>query len=102
VPGDTFEACAVIGGAGTLANTIFASGKDGALVPGSGYDFRLRQRQATTINLPGYGQANNDNAAVQTFITGRNSAGGTPVGRVDNTVPTGVGFTGTGNGCPLP
>jgi VCBS repeat-containing protein len=101
VSGDSFEACAVIGGAGGLANVIFDSGKDGA-VPDSGYDFRLRQRQATTINLPGYGQSNNDNAAVQAFITGRNSAGGTPVGRAENTVPTGGGFAGSGTACPLP
>ena len=44
-------ACAVIGGAGSLANAISSSGKEGS-APGSDFDFRLRQRQATTIRLP--------------------------------------------------
>jgi VCBS repeat-containing protein len=95
VPGDTFTVCSVIGGPG-LANAISNSGRPGATAPDSGYDFRLRQRQATTIRLPGYGQGNSDNAAVQAFVAGRNSADGPPDGRADNTVPTGGGFTGAG------
>ncbi len=98
MPGDTFTACAVIGGSGGLANAISASGKEGLGAPGTDYDFRLRQRQATTIRLPGYAGPTNDNAAVVTFISGRNSTGGTPFGQALNTVPTGGGFTGTG--CP--
>lgn len=100
VTGDTFATCAVIGGEGGLANRISGSGKAAASDPGTDYDFRLRQRQATTIRLPGYGQANNDNAAVQAFVAGRNSADGTPFGLAGNTVPTGGGFTGTGTACP--
>jgi hypothetical protein len=97
-PGDTFTACAVIGGEGGLVNTISASGKEGLGAPGSDYDFRLRQRQATTIRLPGYAGGSGDNGAVVTFITGRNSAGGTPFGRADNDVPPGGGFV--GGTCP--
>ena len=59
---------------------------------------RVRQRQATTVKLPGYGGANNDNIAVQTYLSGRNG-GGTSL--ASNTVPTGGGFVG-GAGCALP
>ena len=98
VPGDTFQACAVIGGAGGLANTINVSGADAVPPTGVDVDVRLRQRQSTTIRLPGYAGANNDNTAVQTFINGRNSAGTSTLAA--NTVPTGGGFTGTGTSCP--
>jgi hypothetical protein len=98
--GDSFTACAVIGGAGSLANTIFASGKEGESASGLDYDFRLRQRQATTIRLPGYPGATSNNAAVVSYITGLNSTGGTPLGEAVNSVPTGGGFTGTGATCP--
>jgi hypothetical protein len=101
VPGDTYQACAVIGGAGALANAISTSGKDGVPPTGLGdIDFRLRQRQSTTIRLPGYGGANNDNTAVQNFVAANNGSGGVPVGLAQNNVPTGGGFTGTGTTCP--
>ncbi len=100
VPGDTFAACSVIGGAGGLANAISTSGKEGLGSPGTDHDFRLRQRQATTIRLPGYAGAIDDDAAVVAFIAGRNGTGGTPFGEALNTVPTGGGFTGAGGTCP--
>ena len=100
VPGDTYSACAVIGGAGALSNTIFASGKDGIPPTVGDIDFRLRQRQATTIRLPGYGGANTDNTAVTNFVAANNNLGGTPTGLVSNTVPTGGGYSGTGTTCP--
>jgi hypothetical protein len=99
VSGDTFSTCAVIGGPGSLANAISSSGKAGSGSPGTDFDFRLRQRQATTIRLPGYAQATSNNAAVQAFVTAQNGADGTPVGEAQNTVPTGGGFTGSGTGC---
>ncbi|HEX8719884.1 MAG TPA: Ig-like domain-containing protein [Pyrinomonadaceae bacterium] len=37
-----------------------------------GRDFLLRQRQLTTMKLPGYGGANNDNAAVIAYVQNRN------------------------------
>ncbi len=90
VPGDTYQVCTKIGSGG--ANNITGSGAN------IGTDFRLRQRQATTVRLPGYGGANNDNTAVVTFVQGNN--GGTPTGLASNTVPTGGGFIGTGTTCP--
>lgn len=98
--GDTFAICADIGGAGALENSIVGSGLDGVPPTGLGnIDFRLRQRQATTVRLPGYAGANNDNAAVIAYVQGRNV--GSPTGLVSNTVPTGGGFTG-GAACAQP
>jgi len=94
VPGDTYQICASIGGAGALANDITGSGAN------AGTDFRLRQRQATTVRLPGYGGANNNDAAVVAFVQGSNGGGGT-TGLASNTVPTGGGFVG-GAACPTP
>lgn len=85
IPGDTFAICSEIGGAGALANAITGSGANG------GTDFRLRQRQATTVRLPGYAGANNDNTAAVTFVAGQN---GGASGLASNTVPTGGGFIG--------
>ena len=91
--GDTFAICADIGGAGALENSIVGSGLDGVPPTGLGnIDFRLRQRQATTVRLPGYAAANNDNAAVIAYVQGRNV--GSPTGLVSNTVPTGGGYVG--------
>jgi hypothetical protein len=94
--GDSFTACAVIGGTGSLANTISASGKD--ILGSQDYDFRLRQNQSTTIRLPGYAGLNNDSGAVVNFIAARNGTGGTPFGRADENVPPGGGFV--GGTCP--
>jgi Bacterial Ig domain len=89
--GDTYQICLNLGGAGALANSITGTGTDG------GTDFRIRQRQSTTVRLPGYAGTNNNDAAVITYIQGRN--GGTPTGSASNTVPTGGGFVG-GAVCP--
>ena len=87
VPGDTYAICVDIGGAGALANTINGSGANG------GTDVRLRQRQSTTVRLPGYGGANNDNTAVQTYLSGRNLTA--PSALASNTVGSGGnGFIG--------
>jgi len=66
-----------------------------------GVDLRMRQRQLTTVRLPGYAGANNDNAAVQTFLSVGNSNAVTTI-LAGNTVATGGGgFTG-GAACALP
>ncbi|MDT5060593.1 MAG: trimeric autotransporter adhesin, partial [Acidobacteriota bacterium] len=65
-------------------NTLAGSGVNSAV---GEEDFRLRQRQATTVRLPGYGGANNSNAAVVTFEQGQNT--GPETGSAANT----VGFT---------
>jgi len=86
--GDAHQVCLAVSG-----NTLVGSGAFG------GVDIRLRQRMATTVRLPGYAGANNDNAAVQTFIQANN--GVTPTASAANSVPTGGGFVG-GAACPLP
>lgn len=96
IAGDNPQVCLDMGGAGALANTITGSGSGGA----AGTDFRLRQRMLTTVRLPGYVGANNDNAAVTLFEQARN--GGTPTGLAQNTVATGGGGFVGGAACPQP
>jgi hypothetical protein len=91
VTNDANFACISFGGAGALANSLTGSGKNG------GTDFRLRQRFATTVRLPGYAGANNDTAAVVAFVQSQN--GVTPTGAAAVSVPTGGGFVG-GAACP--
>ncbi|HSU16257.1 beta strand repeat-containing protein [Longimicrobium sp.] len=86
--GDAHLVCLEMSG-----NSLVGSGAFG------GTDFRLRQRMATTVRLPGYAGANNDNAAVVAFEQANNAGG--PSGGAANTVPTGGGFVG-GAGCPTP
>jgi Bacterial Ig domain/Cadherin-like domain len=93
VPGDTYQICANIGGAGALANSITGSGANG------GTDFRLRQRQSTTVKLPGYVGANTDDTAVVTFVAGQQLVGAS--GLASHNVPPGGGFVG-GAACPTP
>ncbi|PZS36228.1 MAG: hypothetical protein DLM58_02200 [Pseudonocardiales bacterium] len=95
VPGDTFQVCANI-----KTNDISSSGADS--VPSTiNVDVRMRQRQSTTIRLPGYAGANNDNTAVQNFIAANNnSPAGTTVLAQNNVAGGGGGFTGAGTTCP--
>jgi uncharacterized repeat protein (TIGR01451 family) len=80
--GDAFQVCLNLS-----SNTLGGSGQNG------GNDFQLRQRMATTVKLPGYGGANNNNAAVVAFIQGQNT--GAETGNASNTVSTvGGGFVG--------
>jgi hypothetical protein len=84
--GNTSTACVDIGGGtAALRNNATNSGNEAV----GGVDIRLRQRMATTVRLPGYTGANNDNTAVGTYLTGRNNI--TSVSAT-NSVPTGVGF----------
>ena len=95
VPGDTYAACAVISG-----NTLSASGQDGNPPSGTGdVDVRLRQRQSTTVRLPGYSGTSGDTTAVQNFVAANNGLGGTPV-VLAGVSGSGGGFTGTGTSCP--
>ncbi len=92
-PGDNFTSCLHISG-----NALTGSGA-GASSPNN-QEFRLRQRIATTVRLPGYGGANNNDGTVVSFIRGQNTvtAGN---GAASNTVPTGGGFIG-GAACTQP
>ncbi|MCM3905164.1 MAG: Ig-like domain-containing protein [Pyrinomonadaceae bacterium] len=83
--GNTSVACVDIGGSTpALRNNAPNSGNEAA----GGADIRPRQRQLTTVRLPGYTGANNDNAAVATYLSGRNTV--TSVVS-SNTVATGGG-----------
>lgn len=92
VVGDTYQVCADI-----VSNSMTGSGADAVPPTGIVADFRLRQRQATTLRLPNYAGANNDNAAAVAFVSGNN---GGASGLASNTVPTGGGFTGGAGSCP--
>jgi hypothetical protein len=87
--GDQHQVCLALSG-----NSLAGSGALG------GTDVRLRQRMLTTVRLPGYAGANNDNAAVQTFVQANN--GGTPTVLAQNTVSTGGGGFVGGAACPQP
>src|SRR5207247_10311476 len=87
---DNFTSTIDIGGAGPLKNNVVGKGT----ISPNNTDIRLRQRQATTVVLPGYGGANSDNAAVQAYLLGRNTI---TTAAASNTVPTGGGFI---NGVP--
>lgn len=90
VAGNAYQVCAHISG-----NTMTGSAGTG------GAEIQLRQRQATTVRLPGYAGANNNNAAVQTFIAGQNTVTGAASVVASNSVPTGGGFVG-GAACTSP
>ncbi|HVF06439.1 MAG TPA: Ig-like domain-containing protein [Frankiaceae bacterium] len=82
-PGDAFTTCVDFG-----ANTVTGAGRNG------GNDVRVRQRQSTTVRLPGYVGGAGDTAAVVSFVTAK--LGGSPVVSATADHPTtGGGFVGT-------
>ena len=87
--GDQHQVCVALSG-----NALTGSGAVG------GPDVRLRQRMLTTVRLPGYAGANNDNLAVQAFTQANN--GVTPTVQAANTVSTGGGGFVGGAACPQP
>jgi VCBS repeat-containing protein len=89
---------ATTGDSGTMCvaatgNSVAGSG------PGVDTDIRLRQRFNTTIRLPGYGGANSDATAVNSFVAGNNP--GADVSSVNNVGGGGGGFIG-GAACTTP
>jgi hypothetical protein len=98
VPPDTTTSCVDI-----LTNNV-AAGAKGATLPNAA-DIRLRQRQSTTVRLPGYAGANNDNTAVANYLVARNTTRAQPNGAAaSNTVggaPAGGGYIG-GAACTQP
>jgi hypothetical protein len=86
--GDSGTLCAAVTG-----NSVADSG------PGADTDIRLRQRFNTTIRLPGYGGANNDLTAVNSFVAGNNA--GSDVSSAHNVGGGGFGFVG-GAACITP
>ena len=68
---------------------------------GGGADLRLFQRFTTIVGIPGYAGANNDNAAMETFLRRLNnvSNGAQGVLASNNVSAAGPGYSGT---CPAP
>ncbi|HMQ06174.1 MAG TPA: Ig-like domain-containing protein [Saprospiraceae bacterium] len=89
-PNDNFQTCMNIG-----QNTITNSGRNG------GTDFRLRQRQNTTVFLPGYMGGNFDTGAVIVFVQGNLVTAASGSAAVETIPPVGGGFLG-GGACILP
>ena len=87
--GDAFQVCLNLSN-----NTLAGSGQNG------GNDFQLRQRFSTTVRLPGYGGANNDNTAVTAFAQANNT--GAETGNSSNSVSTGGGGFVGGAACSTP
>lgn len=100
VPGDTYAVCTNIGGAGALANALSNAGAPNELMLG-GEDIRLRQRQSTTVALPGYGGTSTDTLAVNAYLVGRNGADGTPSATSSASSPPGGGYVNVAS-CALP
>lgn len=93
VTGDTDQMCADVGGAGALANSI------------TNFNNRIRpnERFLTTMRLVGYTGANNDNTAVNAYLTARNP--GTTNVTSNNVSAGGPGILNTvpaGSACPQP
>jgi len=92
--GDTYVGCADV-----LNNTANNAGENDA--SSAGRDYTVRQRNSTTLRLPGYTGGPVDVAAVTSYIQGRNINGGTssvfvqalvsaPGLGITNTVPAGT------------
>jgi methionine-rich copper-binding protein CopC len=96
---DDFTSCVDIGGAGV--GNIVTGSSSGAIFPNNA-NIRLRQRQSTTVRLPGYvgpvrDNGDNEVAEVDTYLAGRN----TLTTSAANSVSTGGGFIG-GAACTQP
>jgi uncharacterized repeat protein (TIGR01451 family) len=98
LPGDNNLTCADIGGAGALANNVPNSAVEAA----GGADIRPRQRQATRVNLPGYGGTPFDNAAVNAYIAGRNTTTTVVTSSNNAAGTTNDGFFNGGAACAQP
>ncbi|HEY0035286.1 MAG TPA: hypothetical protein VGB66_01300, partial [Longimicrobium sp.] len=85
--GDAHQVCLALSG-----NSLTGSGAVA--------DVRLRQRMLTTVRLPGYAAANNDNLAAQAFVQATN--GLNPTVQASNTVSTGGGGYVGGAACAQP
>ena len=92
VGGDSFTACI------DIRNNALTGSGTGASSPNNN-DIRLRQRILTTVRLPGYAGAANDNAAVQAFLLANNTAA---TANAANTVSTGGGGYIGGAACTTP
>jgi uncharacterized repeat protein (TIGR01451 family) len=86
--GDDHNNCVTIGGTSPGdKNTLTGSGSNG------GFDVRLFQRFLTILAVPGYAGLNNDNAAMNSFLTARNTL--STISATNNTGAGGPGYSGT-------
>lgn len=88
------------GGTPALRNT-FSHPLGGNMAAG---DVRVRQRFDSEVRLPGYGGAASDNAAVVTYLTGRNTLVNVPTATATNDIGVDPGATGfvSSLGCTQP
>jgi VCBS repeat-containing protein len=98
LPTDNMTACLDV-----KNNTLTNAGADGTggTPANGGVDLRIRQRQLTTVRLPGYAGANNDNAAVQNFLSVTNSNALTTIAASNTVAGGGGGYIG-GAACAQP
>jgi hypothetical protein len=99
---DDFTSCVDIGGGSPALRNNVAGGGQGSVFPNNA-DIRLRQRQNTTVQLPGYVGPARDNvdgevAEVGTYLAGRNSL--TTV--AGNSAVSGTGGYANSAGCAAP
>ena len=87
---DDPKVCLTLGGSAAALKNNLDGGRNG------GADLRLRVRFGTLIGVLGYTGANNDNAAMTSFLNSQNVFG-TAGAIVTNNAATGSGWTGT---CP--
>jgi hypothetical protein len=90
--GDAGSVCLDAGGATADRNQLTLAGNE----PAGGADIRVRRGAAVNLRLPGYAGGADDDAAVTTYLTGRND-----VTTVSVTSP-GTGAYSGGGACPLP
>ncbi|MBS1794783.1 MAG: cadherin-like domain-containing protein, partial [Acidobacteria bacterium] len=97
--GGAVNACLDIGGAGALANNLVGAESG----PSSGFQLRARQRNSSTVRLPGYAGSTTDTTAAINYLAGRNTVSAPASTFVSATVqsPPGGGFTG-GAACTQP
>lgn len=99
-PGNAFHLNAGTTSAGAANVCLTLTGNTMVGASSMGYDdFRLRQRNSSTVNLPGYAGTPTDTAAVVTFVQGNNVSSPSGSATVSG---GGGGFTGMGAGCTLP
>ena len=82
-----------LGGAGDDRNHLTAAGNESA----GGADVRVRRGAAVNLRMPGYTGGPDDDAAVSSFLSGRNDVTSTSI-----TSPGTGTYSGGAEACPQP
>ncbi len=90
--GDAGSVCLDAGGALADRNHLTLAGNEAA----GGADIRVRRGQAVNLRMPGYAGGADDDAAVTTYLSGRNDV------TTLNVTSPGTGTYSGGGACPLP